>query len=675
MSEKIYIYTSTAAGKKQWIDSDAIGSGAITMVYPGAGIPISNGSGWGSSISNNSANWNTAYAWGNHATAGYLSSAVLSSYAPLDSPVFTGDVTMPGSGMWDHLGNVGIKNLSPATELDAAGRIRVTTLGTTPASGEGLEISYDGVTNHRGYIICYNRTGGVYKDLRLGLDTYLKAGGNAGFGFGSPLAKVAINGGLHIGGESDPGDNNLWIDGDSGSPAFLAGFDGSGWKLYKSYDGDQNLVLDNLTIRKALTAYELDINKINSINGGMIISAANGTSISATVISEYYDRIYFDEDGGNKLIEFQDNDYIRAQVWNGRGIASYIGKVIAGHVEHSNTYGEAYIECYHISGAVWDKMELVQIGNSDTAARQNLIYMSASDTNNPFIDMLTGVNDGSFAGKQVLRIGNLTGITDATFGALSGIGLYCANAYLTGSLYLPNAGITNEGSSTSSIRIYAGDTYDNRAGAPFRVTQDGSLTATSGFIGGWNIASTYLKKDTGLASTSSGLAPADFPFYAGAEYADRTDAPFRVSKAGYVIATKFILHYTLSDDIIASNDTEHFTLSNTLMKVKTLSLGSNIQGPLTLRIVFTIKTYASGNCEGQIYKNGSPVGTLRTATSAGSTFSEDIAGWESGDDIELWARAVDAFQLVGYKNFRLLGNFLPILNEVSGTNTYDYNYI
>ena len=43
-----------------------------SMIYPAAGIPLSTGSAWGTSITNNSANWNTAFGWGNHATAGYL---------------------------------------------------------------------------------------------------------------------------------------------------------------------------------------------------------------------------------------------------------------------------------------------------------------------------------------------------------------------------------------------------------------------------------------------------------------------------------------------------------------------------------------------------------------------------------------------------------------------------
>jgi hypothetical protein len=38
-----------------------------SMVYPGIGIAISTGSAWGASIVDNSANWNTAYGWGNHA--------------------------------------------------------------------------------------------------------------------------------------------------------------------------------------------------------------------------------------------------------------------------------------------------------------------------------------------------------------------------------------------------------------------------------------------------------------------------------------------------------------------------------------------------------------------------------------------------------------------------------
>ena len=43
------------------------GAGGGSMVYPGAGIALSTGAAWDTSITNNSADWNTAFGWGNHA--------------------------------------------------------------------------------------------------------------------------------------------------------------------------------------------------------------------------------------------------------------------------------------------------------------------------------------------------------------------------------------------------------------------------------------------------------------------------------------------------------------------------------------------------------------------------------------------------------------------------------
>ena len=64
-----YILSSTAAGVRSWI-APASGGG---MVYPsGSGIPIVNKGAWGTTIVNNSANWNTSYGWGNHRDAGYF---------------------------------------------------------------------------------------------------------------------------------------------------------------------------------------------------------------------------------------------------------------------------------------------------------------------------------------------------------------------------------------------------------------------------------------------------------------------------------------------------------------------------------------------------------------------------------------------------------------------------
>jgi phage minor structural protein len=66
---------------------------------------------------------------------------------------------------------------------------------------------------------------------------------------------------------------------------------------------------------------------------------------------------------------------------------------------------------------------------------------------------------------------------------------------------------------------------------------DGSITATTGVIGGWTISSTAIYKDSGVDATSSGMASADYPFYAGKQYASRATAPFRVTNAGVLVAT------------------------------------------------------------------------------------------------------------------------------------------
>jgi hypothetical protein len=45
---------------------------AVQWSIPGAGIAVSTGSAWGTSLTDNHSNWDTAYGWGNHASAGYL---------------------------------------------------------------------------------------------------------------------------------------------------------------------------------------------------------------------------------------------------------------------------------------------------------------------------------------------------------------------------------------------------------------------------------------------------------------------------------------------------------------------------------------------------------------------------------------------------------------------------
>jgi hypothetical protein len=65
-------------------------------------------------------------------------------------------------------------------------------------------------------------------------------------------------------------------------------------------------------------------------------------------------------------------------------------------------------------------------------------------------------------------------------------------------------------------------------------------------IGAWNFDTASFTYDTGTNSTSAGMAPADYPFYAGATYANRATATFRVTPAGLMTANNAAISGTVS---------------------------------------------------------------------------------------------------------------------------------
>ena len=64
--------------------------------------------------------------------------------APLASPTFTGNVTMPGTGIWNSSGNVGIGTTSPSAKLDVWGNLNVGT-SSTPALYVDTATGYVGI--------------------------------------------------------------------------------------------------------------------------------------------------------------------------------------------------------------------------------------------------------------------------------------------------------------------------------------------------------------------------------------------------------------------------------------------------------------------------------------------------------------------------------------------------
>jgi len=137
---------------------------------------------------------------------GYLSgvtSAIqtqLSGKAPLLSPTFTGNVTMPGTGIWNSSGNVGIGLTSPSAKLDVVGTVKIAdgtqALGrvfTSDANGLG---SWQAIPNDNDWTF----------RVTDGADTTLQMGGRWGITrFGNTLLGNADSTHVNLGNYSETG--------------------------------------------------------------------------------------------------------------------------------------------------------------------------------------------------------------------------------------------------------------------------------------------------------------------------------------------------------------------------------------------------------------------------------------------------------------------------------------
>lgn len=170
-------------------------------------------------------------------------------------------------------------------------------------------------------------------------------------------------------------------------------------------------------------------------------------------------------------------------------------------------------------------------------------YISSGGTQGSFLNL----SDGSFTspnlswdsnGNLIAKNANLSGKITATNGSIAGWTIISNKMYTTGS-----GKYTGIGKYGSAYAFWAGATSnDNGNSAVFKVGHTGKLTATdaditgtitatNGKIGRYDITSTYLMTNSG--SNASGIG-GNQAFWAGAE--DSNSAPFRVGYDGVLWA-------------------------------------------------------------------------------------------------------------------------------------------
>ncbi|MFA6045903.1 MAG: hypothetical protein WC718_13050 [Phycisphaerales bacterium] len=112
----------------------------VTAPLPAAGIALSTGSAWGTSITNNSANWNTAYGWGNFAAASTFIGTTSVSLARASGALALSGVSIDG-------------NAGTVTGLSvvAGQTLTVTTGGTLVLAGFSLTLAQSGTLGTAAY--------------------------------------------------------------------------------------------------------------------------------------------------------------------------------------------------------------------------------------------------------------------------------------------------------------------------------------------------------------------------------------------------------------------------------------------------------------------------------------------------------------------------------------------
>jgi hypothetical protein len=143
---------------------------------------------------------------------------------------------------------------------------------------------------------------------------------------------------------------------------------------------------------------------------------------------------------------------------------------------------------YRYNGSAWvvaDKYDMQMVVNNGGLFTAGVITFGEP-----------GAQTGGMSAYGSIRIwsGGNSGVAGGTFRVMSTGDVYSRGSYLVeNSNNDVTAGITGEGTAAGSVRVWTGASYSGRGGAPFRVTQDGSMYASQGEIGGFAISSGYIQ--------------------------------------------------------------------------------------------------------------------------------------------------------------------------------------
>lgn len=219
-----------------------------------------------------------------------------------------------------------------------------------------------------------------------------------------------------------------------GSPYYVSGWTGYGsqWDMV-----NHRLETDYVSVRKELKVYALDVFRIYGTNGDLAVSTTNKIDRVEDMGSVW--RLHIEDYDGEMYMNMRIDDVVRCQTWekkSGRYYMGYVTNIDEKWFEISKNLLEGTTT--PAKGDV-----LVRWSNLTNNERKGLLYLSASDSYAPYMDVRFG-DWNATVGTIKVRNGRLDGINDPLFpelyGAVNNFGLYTSNFYGTGELILRSTG-------------------------------------------------------------------------------------------------------------------------------------------------------------------------------------------------------------------------------------------
>lgn len=211
--------------------------------------------------------------------------------------------------------------------------------------------------------------------------------------------------------------SDVFLAGKFGSPSFASGF--AGWGVEIDIPRAAG-TFDFLTVRKSMKVYELVYSQIYGLGGSVIVSDLNKILYVETCQGFY--RCYMDSMDGTMRMNLRKDDIVRMQRSSGINIRYFYGEILKVTSD--------YFDLRIIDGEDAPEMGDVvfRFGNKTDKNRQGIIYLTSSDDQAPYIDILDGITDASMFEKVKVRIGNVSGIRTRSGIQLNGYRIYAQGA-------------------------------------------------------------------------------------------------------------------------------------------------------------------------------------------------------------------------------------------------------